>query len=504
MNKIYSGLLLLAACTSYGQTTYGNSATASAHGNWAVTSYLVNKNGTETCNAIVVNESDEQNGAFISGPQGQKAAVDIPIEANQTITISGLKVVLTSLAVPTFAHLRFYNGTMSEANEEDGTVAALIPDETLFDVTDTEIGEVVEIAYISNQNMYVREITLVLNTPIVLEGANVEGRYWMGVLSDANAWGTTANFETGEGVIGESLAMGSNNSDWFQLINLEGLYEMTAECTQSVSADCNVVVVNDTDEQNGTFISGTNGQKAAVDILIDEDQSMTISSLVVTLSSFDVPEFAHLRFYSSIYSEGNEAEGIPASFLPNEILFDVTDTEIGEVEEIAFVPSNNFYVRKITLNLNTPIVLNGAGADGRIWMGVLSDADAWSTTAHIDTGEGVVGSSLAYGSNTFDWEPLTNFECLYEITAECSVLAVEEISAPVSVLYPNPAKDTFTVSLPSQAVITSTEIYSVSGQKIKVIANNSATITISDLANGMYIIKTHAGNITYTNKLIKQ
>jgi hypothetical protein len=319
MKKIYSSFLLLAVCTSYGQTIYGSSAVAALLGNpTPVTTNYGTQSINETCNTIVVNDTDEQNGSYISGAQGQKAAVDISIDATQIITITGLKLILTSLEVPTYAHLRFYNGTMSEANEEDGTAASLIPYETLFDVEDTEITDIVEVAYLSMQNMYVREITLTLATPIVLTGSEVDGRYWMGVLSDANAWGTTAHYDTGVGVVGQSLAMGSNNSDWFQLINLEGLYEMTAECTTATAG-------------------------------------------------------------------------------------------------VATLTANNR-----------------------------------------------------------------------------------------SALFPNPVKDAFTVTVPSQSIITGTEIFSVSGQKIKEIAGGAATINVSGLAQGMYIVKTHTGNITYTDKFIKQ
>ena len=184
----------------------------------------------QDCSTIVINDTDEQNGIFISGPQGQKAAADIPLEAGNRMTITHIKVTLSSKFIPEYIHFRFYDN-LYNVPEDPEVAPGNIPGEIMFDVTGTTVGESTEIAYDEMHDFYIRDINVELDEPIVLNGNLVDGRYWMGVLSDARAWNCTAHYETGEGVIGEALAMGSDTMEWFQMINMEQLYELTAECS---------------------------------------------------------------------------------------------------------------------------------------------------------------------------------------------------------------------------------------------------------------------------------
>jgi 1,4-alpha-glucan branching enzyme len=68
-------------------------------------------------------------------------------------------------------------------------------------------------------------------------------------------------------------------------------------------------------------------------------------------------------------------------------------------------------------------------------------------------------------------------------------------------LYPNPAKDNFTIDMDAKSI----EIYTLTGQLIKVVKNTIANneINISDLANGMYVVKiTNTEDLTASKRLI--
>ena len=181
------------------------------------------------CNTIVINDLEEQNAWFITGPQGPKAAADIPIGAGEQITISHIRVTLGSAAIPEFIHFRFYANAYSvPADPEDQP--QLIPGEVLFDFTATTVGEFDDIAYDNDHELFIRNYHVNLTEPIVLSGDLVDGRFWMGVISDASYWNCTSHIDTGEGVVGEQLAFANDQFDWFQLNNMELLYELTAEC----------------------------------------------------------------------------------------------------------------------------------------------------------------------------------------------------------------------------------------------------------------------------------
>ncbi|MFC4162038.1 T9SS type A sorting domain-containing protein [Epilithonimonas zeae] len=268
---------------------------------------------------------------------------------------------------------------------------------------------------------------------------------------------------------------------------------------------CNTVVINDTEEQNGVFIIGNGGQKAAVDIPLEANQTIKINSIVVTLASKLPPTFVNFIFYDNTLSTPEDPED-PRRNVPNQQILQITDSTIESYEDVGYEPLHEFVVRKVKVKLANPILLNGTMSDGRIWMSTKSDANAWATTAHYETGEGVVGESLAMGGNTFDWFQLLNQECLYELEAECGILNVSDadFNSKISI-YPNPTQDYFEFKGLSGTKIVSTNIYSSNGSLVKTINSNESKVDVSHLKSGVYIVQTITANgNTFTNKLIKK
>lgn len=267
---------------------------------------------------------------------------------------------------------------------------------------------------------------------------------------------------------------------------------------------CNTVVINDTNEENGVFIIGNSGQKAAADIPLAANQTIKITSIVVTLASKLPPTFVNFVFYNNILSTPEDPED-PRRNIPNQQILEVTDSSIESYEDVGYEPLHEFIIRKVKVKLQNPILLNGTMSDGRIWMSTKSDANAWSTTAHYDTGEGVVGESLAMGSNTYDWFQLLNQECLYELVAECDLLSVDDANFnSKAAIYPNPAQDYFEYKGINGNIV-STNIYSSNGSLVKTVNSNDTKINVGNLKSGVYIVQTKTANgNTFTNKLIKK
>lgn len=267
---------------------------------------------------------------------------------------------------------------------------------------------------------------------------------------------------------------------------------------------CNTVVINDTEEENGVFIIGNGGQKAAVDIPITDNQTIKINSIVVTLASKLPPTFVNFIFYDNILSTPEDPED-PSRNIPHQQLFSVTNTSIESFEEVGYEPLHEFIIRKVKINLQTPILLNGTMSHERIWMSTKSDANAWSTTAHYETGEGVVGESVAMGGNNFDWFQLLNVEGLYELNAECDFLNVADADFnSKAVIYPNPAQDHFEYKGINGNIV-STNIYASNGSLVKTVNSNESKINVSNLKSGVYIVQTKTSNgNTFTNKLLKK
>lgn len=264
---------------------------------------------------------------------------------------------------------------------------------------------------------------------------------------------------------------------------------------------CNVKVINESNEENGLFIIGNSGQKAAVDIALQANQEIKISSINVTLSSKLPPSFIRLAFYNNIMSTPDPDDDVQPSNIPNQIILNVDDSTIESMEDIGYEPMHQFVVRNVKLKLQQPIILKGSMSNGPIWMRVFSDANAWATN---NTGE-VVGESVAMGSDKFGWFQLKTVEGLYEINAECSFLNVSDLSRNDKVsIVPNPAQQYIEYRNLNNQKIISTDIYDESGRLVKAFKEYKSKMYIGDLKKGMYLIKSKTSNhITLTEKLIK-
>lgn len=215
------------------------------------------------------------------------------------------------------------------------------------------------------------------------------------------------------------------------------------------------------------------------------------------------PEFVNLRFYDNILSTPEDPEDPTVHFIPGTTLFDVATT-IDSFEEIGYEPLHQFVIRRITLTLPEPIVLSGNQVSDRYWMGVLSNANAWATTAHGETGEGVVGESIAMGGNSFQWFQLGNIEGQYELTAECSLLGVSQFNSNNVAVVPNPASSYLAIQLASGKLIGKAEIFTISGQKVLETNSEFDNINVASLSSGIYILKTHTNeNQYFTTKFVK-
>ena len=69
-------------------------------------------------------------------------------------------------------------------------------------------------------------------------------------------------------------------------------------------------------------------------------------------------------------------------------------------------------------------------------------------------------------------------------------------------IYPNPVQSYLTVH--SKIPVTKVEIYSLLGQRIRLVENGFASIYLGDLNSGIYMIKIYANDLSITKKLVKR
>ncbi|MFY7667036.1 T9SS type A sorting domain-containing protein [Flavobacterium sp.] len=86
---------------------------------------------------------------------------------------------------------------------------------------------------------------------------------------------------------------------------------------------------------------------------------------------------------------------------------------------------------------------------------------------------------------------------------DASLLSVGDENIQKSAVYPNPVKDTLTVS--NQDIISNISVFNIVGQQVLLqnVNNSEARVDFSSLAAGTYLLKVQAGNSVETIKIVK-
>ncbi|MFL9843738.1 T9SS type A sorting domain-containing protein [Flavobacterium rhizosphaerae] len=116
------------------------------------------------------------------------------------------------------------------------------------------------------------------------------------------------------------------------------------------------------------------------------------------------------------------------------------------------------------------------------------------TTAHVQYGYSVTGLNA---------NP-TQMEALGNAVVSSPTAGIQSFSKKAVTLYPNPAQSA--INLTSQDIISSVSVYNMMGQQVlsATPGKNAATINVSGLNSGMYIISATVNGVESTTRFIKQ
>lgn len=382
--KFYTLIFIFAAFATWAQNrnelSYGNARPST-------TVHRFSPN--EQCNQIIPIPDDLTNGGYLGGNTGSRVAVDVPVEAGKMLTINQIKVSLARNTSINYVHFKFHS---------DSTA---LPGPELFQVNDTQIIAEDTLAYISIQLGYLRTFTVNLPTPVTLHG-NVSQKYWMEVVTDARAWGSTPNSED---VIGESLAMRSNNFEWFQLQGIESLYEIHGDCVDDNGAPDLPCFQGDGAASNnfedGYPFNATDTSIVADDFIVAPGTTFSVSQVKMHVLTTQDENFSDM----SLNFRSNNA-GVPDGIIQTvAAIVPTSQIRIGTAFEI-------FKVFEVTLDLPTPI----AFTEGHYWLQPSANATSsmWEVTSTGSTG------ALAQSSNDsgITWQT-TGVQAVFYIAGAC-------------------------------------------------------------------------------------
>jgi len=121
----------------------------------------------------------------------------------------------------------------------------------------------------------------------------------------------------------------------------------------------------------------------------------------------------------------------------------------------------------------------------------------------INAGYGSGYFEMLNGDGTRIFRDNGNFGSQATYLIDVSVPAgIEDVTMENTTVYPNPATDVLTINSGSQ--VQRVEIFNIQGQLVKAEAGDVHTISVKDLANGLYTLKLTTENGTSMHKIIKK
>jgi len=243
--------------------------------------------------------------------------------------------------------------------------------------------------------------------------------------------------------------------------------------------------------ENGLLSPSEGTQIVANDILVAADDTFTINQVIVTFFTETIISDADISYYA-------DNNGLPGS-----VLHTLTDTTPTTVFDVG---SFGIFAWKAIFDVPNFDFAGQSGVETRYWISVTVSNTAGNDEAYWETSTAtLIGLPAAVNDGT-GWilnDPGTGqtVDCVYEFIGECT-LSANDHRLPTLVVYPNPSSDQIIIITPNSEEIISMTIYDISGKEMDV-PSTTNTIDVSNLPNGLYMLKVISEKGPISLKIIK-
>ncbi len=250
---------------------------------------------------------------------------------------------------------------------------------------------------------------------------------------------------------------------------------------------------------------------------------------LIFLSLFFITAFSYGQnlVENADFENGSPGDPVPSwgGFKNRIAIDDITNSQVGQIEngdgslfqEFAVTPGEQYYV-----TINYRWLGSGGAANSNLTVRI---KDASNLPFNLSLIDGTIDDGFQLDSaldiwNTaeFSFVPpagITEVRLLMFKPNGNKPLNVDDISVSTTLstsslekfdfnFYPNPTRSQ--VNLSANQAIDKIEIYNLVGKliKVQIINSNNAQVSIDELAQGVYLLKTHIGSTIGTAKLVKQ
>jgi len=245
--------------------------------------------------------------------------------------------------------------------------------------------------------------------------------------------------------------------------------------------------------ENGLQSSSEHTQVVANDFVVNAGNVFILEEMIFNFFTSDNITFVDVRYYMD---EG----GIPGTQIGNEE--DIVPTSCIDIGDFGLI------VHRVTLDVQDFDFTAQSDADTTFWVSIVctnaagDDLCFWEITTATQE-----GNPSAVNDNNMGWESYdpgngSVWDGVYEFMGECT-LSTNDYRLSTLVAYPNPTSDKINLVIPNSLGITSIGLYDITGKQMDLtIANN--VLDVSNLPNGLYILKVATDDGVASHKVVKR
>jgi len=190
-------------------------------------------------------------------------------------------------------------------------------------------------------------------------------------------------------------------------------------------------------------------------------------------------------------SEGAYPTGILTLKATADVIVTQSETHTIDVDMETLIPAGSEVVMEVHYN--------GQPLESALWVGANGFTDDAPSYVQSDQ------CGIFEPTEVTEVGGIDNSRYIMSIEGEDTVLGnVEVINSSKMVIYPNPVKESFSLKLDNSTKIVRSELFDLTGKRIKTFGDQTTDLNISHLLKGMYVLKIETANgKTFTKKIIK-
>ncbi len=182
--------------------------------------------------------------------------------------------------------------------------------------------------------------------------------------------------------------------------------------------------------------------------------------------------------------------------------------------ELAIIPSSQMIigtkgsrdVLEVVVDLTNPVALSGGLTENLYWVGIQFPLNWEGTYFEMTTilntpNEMYLGDGIGWAAQSQTGFP--EADGIISLSGDCSILGIDDNIEDLVSIYPNPTSGILNLKIPTNIEVKNVKMFDILGKNVGVSYNNGV-VDVSNLFQGVYLLKVETTTGIVTQKIVKQ